>query len=243
MPTMPRHPLPSYGRIDQPSDAPAPFRIISARQQAQPEQQQQPLTANSLAMAGLHAYNESYAAFHAQQGSREDLTPEQIQRALKEFDTSPLDDFERVSENRVTQADQAYQQVIKTKAAAVDNDSYMRVRDRLHDKLEHSDSPVSTAQEVIANAPAEELGVVLQEVHPWLENRGHSADFVPAALNQNPAAADVKAAAEALTRAKQSAVIAHQTARQIRTAVQNGSPAQHLMSVEDAARYDPDKVK
>jgi hypothetical protein len=80
-----------------------------------------------------------------------------------------------------------------------------------------------------------------QEAGPWLENRGHDASFFRAALTENPAAADVKAAAETITLARQSAVIAHQTARAIRTGIENGSPARHLIPLEHAAKYDPDK--
>jgi hypothetical protein len=237
---MPQHPLPSYGRIDVPSDAPVPFQVVKATPPAQQPAQQPPTVAETVHQ-GMMTYNRSYAAYHAQEANREDLTPEAIQRNLKSFDTTPLDELEKVAQDRATLAEQAYQDAVKAKAAAVDNDSYIRVRDRLHDKLEHADSPVSAAQEVIANAPPQELGVILQEVGPWLENRGHTADFVPAALNQNPAAADVKAAAEAVRLARQSEVIAHQTARAIRTGIQNGSPARHFISAEAAAKYDPDK--
>jgi hypothetical protein len=47
-------------------------------------------------------------------------------------------------------------------------------------------------------------------------------------------------AAETATRARQSAVIFHQTARQVRTGIENGTPARVLTSVDDARKYDPD---
>jgi hypothetical protein len=63
---------------------------------------------------------------------------------------------------------------------------------------------------------------------------------VPAALEQNPAGAPVKSAADTLTLARQSAVIAHTTARTIRTGIENGAPAKVLISADQAALYDPD---
>ena len=240
--SMPRHPLPSHGRIDLPSDAPQPFRVIPVTPAGgQQVPASQPPTVSELVHRGMHAFNDGYAEYHARAANRDGVTPEQILQDLKSYDTKPLDEWEQISEDRVKLVQRDYDQLVKAKRDGVDDNSYTRICNRLKDKLEQSSAPVSTAQDIIARAPAEELGVVLQEVGPWLENRGHAVDFIPAALNQNPAAADVRAAAETLTKARQAAVISHQTARAIRIGIQNGAPAKVLMSIDDAARYDPDR--
>jgi len=97
-------------------------------------------------------------------------------------------------------------------------------------------------QDSVEHAKPEELGVILQEAKPWLENRGHTADFIPAVLARSDS--EVGHAAAVKERARQAVLIAESTAALIEKRIQTGHVPSHLIDL-DAVRdkYDPDAAR
>lgn len=234
-------------RIDQPAQ-PTPMTIVGTP----PQQSGQPAQPDSVVQqafkrlldvpkaqrAHIEAVN---AQEYAKPGSRV-FDNDRRQREIADFANSreaqSLDDVEQVFERQLSAYQADYQSAIAAQSANVDEAAALRIRDRLIDRLSNSDSPALVARQLVSDAKPEELGVVLQEIPSWLETRGFPTDFIePVLAGKCP---DVAEKVASLRKAQQAAAIGRQTVNQIRTGIRNNSPAKHLMTPEQVARYDPD---
>lgn len=240
MSNQPRHALPSYGRIDQPQ-RPAQMTIAAPTPNQPAPQEDTPVVQGmKLLVAELPAALRSeMAAINARdldERQRADAIADLTNRARPVISTAV-----QAVTDRQAKADADYLATIEAKAKAVDNATYEQIRHRLHDKWEHAESPVSSVQDSIEHARPEELGVTLLEAKPWLENRGHTAEFIPAVLARSDS--DVGKAAAVKTRAGQAVIIAKQTAATNLARIQTGDVPTHFIDL-DAVRekYDPDAL-
>ena len=182
MSKQPRHHLPSFGRLDQPRQ-PEEMQIRSAPTPDQQAPQPDTVTVSSLKTLVDRlpaALREEVAAISAR-----DLDTQQRLDAVSDLAARAKPSISAAVQavtDRRNEADTALEQLVASKAAAVDNATYEQIRHRLHNKWSHAESPISSVQDSVEHAKPEELGVVLQEAKPWLENRGHPADFIPAVL-------------------------------------------------------------
>jgi hypothetical protein len=91
------------------------------------------------------------------------------------------------------------------------------------------------ATDLIANSSREELGVLLEEIGPYLEARGVTTDWIDTAVGQ--AVPEYAQATKQHQKAKQALTIAEHNAKSLRTSFDKGYSSSILT---DARLYDPD---
>jgi hypothetical protein len=93
------------------------------------------------------------------------------------------------------------------------------------------------AQKLIASADREQLGVLLQELPDYLTARGHTSEWIDAALGQ--AVPEYAQAAKQLKTANQAVTIAESNANSLRRLFSQGFSGKAV--IVDGRTYDPDK--
>jgi hypothetical protein len=116
---MGRHPLPSWGRVDQSADGPAPMTVESAKQPMTSAQNQPPRpdTVAQQVFRGIVSVNAALAE-HRQQSLDPKLTEQAQREKLAEFGQSEyakaLPVYDTIADELVAQKKAAYDETLKS---------------------------------------------------------------------------------------------------------------------------------
>ena len=252
--SMPQHRLSSHGRRDSYTDGPAPMTIVGSAQAQQqaamtftdedllrtpiPATTGTPPSYTQQAYGQVLNVHQRHRDYLAQ--ADDDFSPEQRDRYAAAFDgSSQLDVLEQAFDKQEQAYESDYESAVAAQSANIDESAALRIRDRVLDRLNNADKPVTAARQLVSDARPEELGVMLQEIPSWLESRKHPTDFIEQILaDKCPEVAD-KAAR--LRKARQASAIGRETIRRVREGIRTAAPPSVLMKSEDLAKYDPTK--
>lgn len=194
--------------------------------------------------AVTHARDEFAKHLAETEALREHFTPEGYAARIAEFqNTSAAKAVDAEFANVTARRDAAAANVEQVKRAlSPAGDSAVelrrtRYRDRTLRTLDSKDSGAlfEEAQQLVAGADREQLGVLLEELPAYLKSRGSTVDWIDAAVAQ--AVPEYASAREELKKAESAFVITRQNINSIHRAFKDG----HAKVVfTDPSRFDPD---
>ena len=238
--------VPAEHRGYQPPQTPEPF--------APPPVTAAPVRAEGTVLeqahaAMVHARNSFEKHVTTTNESRHHYTDEGFQQQLARFfDTPAAKDVDCAVTRVLQRRDNAAIQVDKIRkdlSPAGDAATELRASRlwlRTQRRLDSLDSGklFGAATDLIANSSRAELGVLLEEIGPYLESRGVSTDWIDTAVGQ--AVPEYGSALAQLKKANQAATIVEYNSKALRdsftNAATNGAYRKPLFV--DAGEYDPD---